>query len=78
LLAGVMVPIVHPGDLAGDTAASAGISGYNVVNFLLTGEWRLLKGYRSYIKEPMATEAHGKHGIFTDNFCVFRGFRGYL
>jgi hypothetical protein len=26
----------------------------------------------------MATEAHGKHGIFTDNFCVFRGFRGYL
>jgi hypothetical protein len=20
----------------------------------------------------MATEAHGKHGIFTDNFCVFR------
>jgi hypothetical protein len=40
--------------------------------------WCLLKGYRSYIKEPMATEAHGKHGIFTDNFCVFRGFRGYL
>jgi len=30
-------------------------------------------------KKPMAiTEAHGKHGIFTDNFCVFRGFRGYL
>jgi len=26
----------------------------------------------------MATEAHGKYGIFTDNFCVFRGFRGYL
>jgi hypothetical protein len=23
----------------------------------------------------MATEAHG---IFTDNFCVFHGFRGYL
>ena len=23
-------------------------------------------------KEPMATEAHGKHGIFTDNFSVFR------
>ena len=21
---------------------------------------------------------HGKHGIFTDNFCVFGGFRGYL
>jgi hypothetical protein len=20
------------------------------------------------LKEPMATEAHGKHGIFTDNF----------
>jgi hypothetical protein len=38
-------------------------------------EWRLLKGYRSYIKEAMATEAHGKHGIFKDNF---RGFRGYL
>jgi hypothetical protein len=35
-------------------------------------EWHLLKGYRSYIKEPMATEAHGKHGISTDNFCVFR------
>jgi hypothetical protein len=35
------------------------------------------KGYRSYIKEPMATEAHGKHGIFTDDFCVFRGFRGF-
>jgi hypothetical protein len=30
------------------------------------------------LKETMATEAHGKHGIFTDNFCVFRGFRGYL
>jgi hypothetical protein len=29
-------------------------------------------------KEPVATEAHGKHGIFMDNFCVFRGFRGYL
>jgi hypothetical protein len=38
-------------------------------------EWCLLKGYRSYIKEPMATEAHG---TFTDNFCVFHGFRGYL
>jgi hypothetical protein len=20
---------------------------------------------------------HGKHGIFTDDFCVFRGFRGH-
>ena len=26
----------------------------------------------------MTTEAHGKHGIFTDNFCVFRGFRGHI
>ena len=26
------------------------------------------------VREPMATEAHGKHGIFTDNFCVFRGY----
>jgi len=25
----------------------------------------------------MATEAHGKHGLFTANFCVFRGFSGY-
>ena len=32
-----MVPIVHPGDMAGDTAVDAGISGYNGVNFLLTG-----------------------------------------
>jgi len=37
LLAGVMIPIVRLGDLAGDTTASAGISGYNVVNFLFTG-----------------------------------------
>jgi len=37
LLASVMVPIVRLADLAGDTTASAGISGYNVVNFLLTG-----------------------------------------
>jgi hypothetical protein len=26
----------------------------------------------------MATEAHGKHGIFTDNFCVFRVFPWHL
>jgi len=26
------------------------------------------------VREPMATEAHGKHGIFTDNFFVFRGY----
>jgi hypothetical protein len=32
----------------------------------------------SLVKKPMATEAHGKHGIFTDDFWVFRGFRGYL
>ena len=71
LLAGVMVPIVHPGDLAGDTTVNAGISGYNVVNFLLTGEWRL-RDIVLIFKKPMATEAHGKHGkhgIFTDNFC---------
>jgi len=37
LLAGVMIPIVHLGDLAGDAAANAGISGYNVINFLLSG-----------------------------------------
>ncbi len=37
LLAGVMIPVVRLGDLAGDTAVSAGISGYNVVNFLLSG-----------------------------------------
>ena len=37
LLASVMVPIARLADLAGDTTASAGISGYNVVNFLLTG-----------------------------------------
>ena len=44
LLAGVMVPIVHPENLAGDTAVDAGISGYNMVNFLLTDEWRLTQG----------------------------------
>jgi hypothetical protein len=38
LLAGVMVPIVHPGDLPGNAGVDAGISGYNGVNFLLTGE----------------------------------------
>jgi hypothetical protein len=37
LLAVVMFPIVRLGDLAGDTAVDAGISGYTVVNFLLTG-----------------------------------------
>ena len=37
LLAGVMIPIVRLGDLAGDTTVSAGISGYNVVNFPLSG-----------------------------------------
>ena len=40
-------------------------------------KWRLLKGYRSYIKEPMATETHEKLRIFTDNFRVFRGFPGF-
>jgi hypothetical protein len=45
LLAGVMIPIVRLGDLAGDTTASAGINGYNVVNFLLTGEWSLLNDH---------------------------------
>ena len=37
LLAGVMIPIIRLGDLSGDTAASAGISAYNVANFLLSG-----------------------------------------
>jgi hypothetical protein len=37
LLAGVMIPIVRLGDMAGDTTIDAGISGYNVVNFLLSG-----------------------------------------
>jgi hypothetical protein len=37
LLAGVMVPIIRLGDLAGDTTACAGISGYNGVDFLLSG-----------------------------------------
>jgi len=37
LLAGVMIHIVRLGDQAGDTTASAGISGYNAINFLLTG-----------------------------------------
>ena len=72
LLAGVMVPIVHPGDLAGDAGVDAGISGYNGVNFLLTGEWRLRNSVL-ISRKPMATEAHG---IFTDNFRDLRGFRG--
>jgi len=37
LLTGIMIPIVRPGDLTGDTAASAGISGDHLVNFLLSG-----------------------------------------
>jgi hypothetical protein len=37
LLAGVVAPIIHLGDLPGDTAVDLDISGYNVVNFLLTG-----------------------------------------
>ena len=34
-------------------------------------------GISFVFKEPMATEAHVRHGIFTDNFCAFRGFRGF-
>ena len=37
LLAGMMIPIVRLGDLADDTATSAGISGDHLVNFLLSG-----------------------------------------
>jgi hypothetical protein len=37
LLAGVMVPIIRLGDLAGDMTVSAGISSYHVANFLLSG-----------------------------------------
>jgi hypothetical protein len=37
LLAGVTLPIVRLGDLAGDAPASAGISGDNLLNFLLSG-----------------------------------------
>jgi hypothetical protein len=36
LLAGVMLPIVRLGDLAGDTSASAGMNGNHLVNFLLS------------------------------------------
>jgi hypothetical protein len=37
LLAGIMIPMVRLGDLTGDTADSAGISGDQLVNFLLSG-----------------------------------------
>jgi hypothetical protein len=37
LLAGVMLPIIRLGDLAGDTPADAGISVDHLLNFLLSG-----------------------------------------
>ncbi|MGB7930857.1 MAG: hypothetical protein WCH04_01295 [Gammaproteobacteria bacterium] len=57
LLAGVMLPIVRLGDLAGDTAASAGISGYNVINFLLSGGILLVVFYSAQeeLRNPPGT-----------------------
>jgi len=57
LLAGVMIPIVRMGNLAGDTAVDAGISGYTVVNFLLTGGILLSVFYSAQdeLRNPPAT-----------------------
>jgi hypothetical protein len=37
LMASIMIPIARPGDFAGDSAASVGISGDHLINFLLSG-----------------------------------------
>jgi hypothetical protein len=57
LLAGVMIPIVRLGDLAGDTAASPGISGYTVINFLLSGGIQLAVFYlaQEELRNPPGT-----------------------
>jgi hypothetical protein len=57
LLAGVMIPIVRLGDLAGDITASAGIGGYNVVNFLLSGGILLALFYsaQAQLRNPPGT-----------------------
>ena len=58
LLAGIMIPIVRLGDLTGDTADSAGISGDQLVNFLLSGGILLAVFYSA---QGELQKASGKH-----------------
>ncbi len=37
LLLGIMLPVIHLGNLPGETGAAAPISGDNILNFLITG-----------------------------------------
>jgi hypothetical protein len=58
LLAGIMIPIVRLGDLTGDTAASAGISGDHLVNFLLSGGILLAVFYSAQEELRKASRGH--------------------
>jgi hypothetical protein len=58
LMVGIMIPIIRLGDLAGDTAASAGISGDHLANFLLSGGILLAVFYSA---QEELRKASGEH-----------------
>ena len=85
--------LLPPKGVANDIHASVGCAVRTIpdkelrasLNGMRAGTKRAVRREGAYLrnivlmfKEPMATEAHGKHGIYKDNFCVFRGFRGCL